>query len=146
MYEDLEKYFLLDQQGMKTFAKELLREVENKIDNRIVTSIDEEVSDKQIPSAQTLQNIVTVINENVSNCWTRDPEDTAALKDSMGLTDVDDRFDAIGVDLSGKLDAADVNVISQEDLSQIIQDAIDSTDPWVNEPIDDDIDPALVDG
>ena len=142
--ENLEKYLLLDQAGMKSFAKEIMRSVESKIDYRIVNEVGEASSDKQIPSAAALYNIVTEINESLSNCWTKDGEATTVLKEQLGLADVDDRFAAVEVDLSKKLDIAAVDVISMEELQSIIQAAIDATDPF---PDDGDvIDPSLVDG
>lgn len=63
---DLNEQMVLTKEGLATLTKELLKVVNERIKERIVTTIDDESDEKHIPSAQTVNDTIAKINNIVS--------------------------------------------------------------------------------
>ena len=56
--DNIDEYKYMDANGLKTFAAEFFKKVDQMLDGRIVTVIDENSTDDQIPSANAIINLL----------------------------------------------------------------------------------------
>lgn len=54
--------YVLDKEGISTFAKQILAEVNKRIDKRIVSELDEDSDEKHVPSAKAMYKAVSGVD------------------------------------------------------------------------------------
>lgn len=137
-----DKEYVLTKEGVETLAKQILAEVNNRINKRMVTGIDEDSDDKHVPTAKTVYDAVEAI-DRVLPLVIADGDITKAqiTPDEKTLyvvrTSAEEKegtpwiwLQSVGyVKATPTVDPYELNPMSEEDIIDAVEKAAEETDP-----------------